>query len=138
MAFHCDGIAVQQFEMLAALMDEKKTEPAQLFKRSAPHRLRGLLLYRYEDFGLPLDGQMLPLVEGSVLLRIQHKLRKAAPKVRLTNHDHTSCDRSYIGNNISDHCICCFCCIQPSSSKDWRSARRIGIAVRPDSRLGHN
>lgn len=30
-AFLSDGIAAQQFEMLAALMDEKKTEPAQLF-----------------------------------------------------------------------------------------------------------
>lgn len=30
-AFLTDGIAAQQLEMLAALMDEKKTEPAQLF-----------------------------------------------------------------------------------------------------------
>jgi hypothetical protein len=30
-AFLSDGIAAQQFEMLAALMDEKKTQPAQLF-----------------------------------------------------------------------------------------------------------
>jgi DNA primase len=30
-AFLSDGIAAQQFEMLAALMDEKKSEPAQLF-----------------------------------------------------------------------------------------------------------
>jgi CHC2 zinc finger len=30
-AFLSDAIAAQQFEMLAALMDEKKTEPAQLF-----------------------------------------------------------------------------------------------------------